>query len=351
MDETIYYNALALAADGDYGKMEAWSQRSETWKERYAALKENRLLPDSLDPEQEWNKAEKLGIKLILFDDPGYPPLLREIPQPPLGIYILGTLPSTSIGAGQMPIPLAIVGTRRATPDGKATARRFARELATAGFTIVSGLAFGIDAAAHEGCLECGGRTIAVLAGGLDRIYPASNRPLAENILTHGGAIISEYPVGQPPYESRFLERNRIVSGLSRGTLVIEAPEQSGSLVTARHAFEQNRDLFVVPGPITHRNFKASHELIRQGASLAAESRHIMEAYGLEPGERRPETGSDLSPEEKLILTALRGSGGSIEVDKLADMTKLEPQVINQNITFLIIKNLVKETELGYVIC
>ena len=199
---------------------------------------------------------------------------------------------------------IAIVGTRRATPDGKSTARRFAAELARAGIVIVSGLAFGVDAAAHEGCLDAEGKTVAVLACGLANIYPRNNEPLAKKILAQGGAIISEYPPDMPAYPSRFLERNRIVSGLSKGTLVIEAPERSGSLATARFALEQNRDVFVVPGPIAHPNFKGSHALIRQGAELVTTPEDILESYGIA---REKSIGAEFAgtPEEKAILEFL----------------------------------------------
>ena len=177
--------------------------------------------------------------------------------------------------------PIAIVGTRRATPEGKIIAKRFARELTSYGIPIASGLAFGIDAAAHEECVATGGATIAVLAGGLDAIYPGSNAALAQKILARHGCIISEYPLGSPPLPYRFLERNRIISGISRGTLVVEAPENSGSLATARYALEANREVFVVPGSTLHPNFKGSHRLIRQGAELVTTPEEIFEAYGI----------------------------------------------------------------------
>jgi DNA processing protein len=349
MDDKIFYNALAVATQGDYKKIAKLKGECTTWKEAHGTHAACRLplaVNASSDPEEEWQKLEKFGVRLVLFDDDDYPPLLREIPSPPFGIYILGTLTHRS---SPLAPALAIVGTRRATPDGKKTARQFARELAQAGFTIISGLAFGVDAAAHEGCLEADGMTVAILAGGLDEIYPHSNETLAKKIIANGGALISEYPIGQPAYKERFLERNRIVSGFSQGILVIEAPEKSGSLVTARYAFEQNRDVFVVPGPITHPNFKASHELIRQGAELVTKPEHIMESYGVTQANKMLAIETSATSEEKLILEALRSVAEPAEVDKLANMTKLEPQIVNQAITFLIIKNLIKEVTEGYI--
>ncbi len=398
MDEKIFYNAVAIAAHGDYKKIEKWHAGHGTWEETYRSTRNAWLAADdtlfgeadntisekareareerqrmlSVDPRAEWQKVVQLGMRLILLDDEDYPPLLREIPHPPFGIYVLGDLNTMNGGArvDSTPLSLSIVGTRRATPEGGKIAQQFGRELARVGFTIVSGLAFGIDAAAHEGYLEgaagggavsavngASGKAIAVLAGGLDDVYPHSNEALARRILAAGGAIVSEYPIGEPPLERRFLERNRIISGLSRGTLIVEAPERSGSLATARYAFEQNRDLFIIPGSIAHPNFAASHELIRQGATLVTKPEHIMEAYGVTAADKTAanvlafETSSENgAPDERLIMEALRDAGDALEVDKLADITRLEPQAVNQAITFLVIKNLVKEVAGGYII-
>jgi DNA processing protein len=304
-------------------------------------------------------------MRLVLFDDAEFPPLLKEIHDPPFGIYIrsgenfdIAILRDCDMASVRNPemsesrnIPLlAIVGTRRGTPDGKSTASRFARELAGAGFGIVSGLAFGVDAAAHVGCLDAKGITIAVLAGGLDEIYPRTNERLAERILANGGCIISEYPFGSPPLPYRFLERNRLVSGISKGVLVVESPARSGSLATARFALEQNRDVFVIPGPITHPNFFGSHELIRQGAELVTKPEDILASYGIERTMIMTNDDNPDTEEEKLILQALRANTGPLDVDKIISLTKLEPRIANQTITFLLLNGLIKETERGYTI-
>lgn len=281
----------------------------------------------------------------IFKNDAVYPPLLREIPDPPPAFYVRGTMPTSTRP------PFAIVGTRRGTPEGLALARRFGRELASVGFPIVSGLALGIDAAAHEGCLETpNGVAIAVLAGGLNNIYPNENAKLGARILERGGAIISEYPEGMPPYKEHFLKRNRIVSGLSCGVLIIEAPEHSGSLATARHAMDQNRDLFVVPGPVTHGNFKGSHQLIRQGATLVTTPEEILEAYGVTPEEKIARRTESASAEEKQVLYALRALRAPAEVDKIISMTKLEPRVVTRTLSFLLLRGLIKEGRGGYTI-
>lgn len=336
--ERSFYHAIATDAGGDYATIRRARKNAASWRDVYG-----KLSPTAASPEAAWEKLRKLDSGLILREDPDFPPLLREIPHPPFGLYLKGTLPP----ADQLAI--AIVGTRRATPDGKTTARRFATELARSGIAIVSGLAFGIDAAAHEGCLDAGGRTIAVLACGIGSIYPRNNEPLANRILANGGAIISEYPPDMPAYPSRFLERNRIISGLSKGTLVIEAPERSGSLATARFALEQNRDVFVVPGPVTHPHFKGSHVLIRQGAELVTGAEDVLASYGI-AAEKAGIFSSGETPDEKIVLEFLRESGGGADIDKIIEATKLEPRIANRTVSTLFIKGAIRESGDGYVI-
>ncbi len=220
MNEYLFYNAVAIALESDYRAMVRLHEQHETWESAYAELRTHTTVPD---PESAWGAMTANDIRLALSGDAAYPAPLAEISHPPLALYSKGTLEGDGL------IPLAIVGTRRATPQGKDAAKGFARKLAENDFAIVSGLAFGIDCAAHEGCLEGGGDTIAVLANGLDSVYPSTNAPLAERILKNGGMLISEYPPGSPPLPYRFLERNRIVSGLSKGILVIECPAKSGA--------------------------------------------------------------------------------------------------------------------------
>ena len=203
-----------------------------------------------------------------------FPSLLREIPDAPRKLYYLGA----PLGDEQK---IAIVGTRKASLSGLGYAKKFATELAQAGLTIVSGLALGIDSAAHEGALAAGGKTIAVLACGLDTVYPPQNRKLAKKIIDSGGTLVSEYEPGQRAYPANFLARNRIVSGLSLGVLAVEAPERSGTLATCRFAVEQNRDVFVIPGALNNPNYVGSNALIKIGAALVTEPRDILEPLGL----------------------------------------------------------------------
>ncbi len=285
----------------------------------------------------------EMPIRTVTQNDSAFPPLLREIPDPPRALFLKGVLPPSPA------VAVAIVGTRRATPDGKRLAREFAMALAQHDITIVSGLAFGIDAAAHAGCLEVGGKTVAVLAGGLDRVYPRSNENLAQQILASDGGLVSEYAPGTDPLPYRFLERNRIVSGMSQGVVVIECPEGSGSLATARFAAEQGRSAFVIPGPISHPNFRGSHELIRKGAELVTKPEDVLEALGIAfESEKMAVDSGNFTDEERAIVNALQTAKIPLDVDKIAELSKLQPRIVNQTITVLLLKNVIKEEGLGY---
>ena len=211
------------------------------------------------------------SVQKINSENKNYPPLLKETQNYPKTLYYLGNFNLEKETA------VAIVGTRKATSEGKLFAKQIAKELASRGIVIISGLALGIDAASHEGAIAGGGRTIAVLANGLDTIYPQQHYNLAKQILEKNGAIVSEYPSGTPALKHRFLERNRIVSGLCVATIVIEAPIHSGSLVTARLAIEAGRDVLVAPGPIRHQNYKGSHSLLRNGARIITSIEDVLE--------------------------------------------------------------------------
>jgi DNA processing protein len=275
------------------------------------------------------------------------PKLLKEIPDPPKELFILGELP-----ADEFP-KIAVVGTRKATDYGKRMAKEMAFGLARQGFVIVSGLAVGIDTASHEGCLEAGGRTVAVLACGLDKIYPAQNENLAKRILAAHGAIISEYPEGAPAYKNNFLTRNRLISGLSIATIIIEAPLRSGSISTAGHAAEQGREVLVLPGPAGHRNFAGSHRLIRDGARLIESVNDVLEDLGLKnlaPTDNNQALPKDLASFELDVFETIKKSGRPLSVDKLQELTKLEPRIISRAISRLLVESLIKEESGGYVV-
>lgn len=215
------------------------------------------------------HKTHPVPYETIKISDKRYPVLLKEIANAPPKLFLRGELDPKAPA-------IAIVGTRKPSRYGIEAAEFFSRELAMRGFTIVSGLAFGIDKASHQSCIDTGGRTVAVLASGVDRVTPTSHETLARRILEKGGAIISEFPLGQDARPETFPQRNRIISGLSLGVIVIEAPEKSGSLITARFAADQGREVFVLPGPIFNPNFAGSHALIREGAILVTQPDQIL---------------------------------------------------------------------------
>ncbi len=365
MNEAYYYNALAIASRSGYATIKKYRASGDgSWKAAYNALAEDVIALEENDimlpdPREAYERMASFGIRLVLAEQKEFPEALRHIPYPPFGIYLRGgEIPATMPNAAQESAPtIAIVGTRRASADGKKTAHSFARELAAAGCTIASGLAFGIDAAAHEGALDARtssgsacGTTVAVLAGGLDAVYPHSHRGLAERVLANGGTLISEYPPGETPLPYRFIERNRIMSGISRGVLIVEAPESSGALATARYAVEQNREVFVVPGAVSAPNFKGSHALIRQGAEFVTSPDDILDAYGIDKKESTAALAGASSPEEIVILKALTEIGASVDVDKLIALTRLEPRTVNRALSFLLLRGIIKETAGGYTI-
>ena len=284
-------------------------------------------------------------IRQCSLDDPGIPPELREIPGPPETLWVRGTLPPLSSPR------VAIVGTRKATAEGRAVARELARELAERSVVVVSGLALGIDAAAHEGALAGNGVTVAVLGNGVDQIYPPSHGGLARRILERGGCLCSEYPPGTPALPHHFLARNRIVSGLCRGIVIIEAPARSGTLATARHALEQGREVFVLPGPARHPNFTGSHRLIRDGARLVAGAADILEDLGIaEPpaGEAKvPEPANDA---QRKIFDALRAESGPLSLDALAEAAGLPGNVASAEAATLVIAGTLLESGRGFML-
>lgn len=229
--------------------------------------------PDWTRIEQDLAWLEHSDNHLICLNDPDYPPLLREIDYPPPLLFVHGDL--ASLRAPQ----IAIVGARNPSPGGRDTAREFAAHLAGSGMVVTSGLALGVDAEAHRGALAAPGQTIAVMGTGLDRIYPAKHRELAHAIAEEG-ALVSEFPLGTPALANHFPRRNRVISGLSLGVLVVEAASQSGSLITARLAVEQGREVFAIPGSIHNPLARGCHALIRQGAKLVETAADILEELG-----------------------------------------------------------------------
>ena len=258
----------------------------------------------------ERERAARAGAEVVTWADPAYPARLRTIPDPPLALFVRGTLPDCEQA-------VAIVGARRAGEYGRRTAHALASALAQAGIVVVSGLAAGIDGAAHRGALAGGGRTIAVMATGIDEIYPAWHRELAEDI-AHHGALVTEFPLGTPALPHHFPQRNRIVAALGLGVIVVEAADGSGSLITARYALEQGRDVFAVPGPIGDGRHRGSHRLLQQGATLVTCVEDVLEALApaalARLGEGRMRAGlAGLTEDERCVLEAVGDEAAHVD--------------------------------------
>lgn len=305
------------------------------------------------DIEAELDRAASSGIGLISRDDPQYPALLKSIPDPPPVLYIKGALEPRDLNA------LAIVGSRRCSFYGREQSERFAALLAGAGMTIVSGGARGVDSAGHRGALSHPqGRTIAVLGCGLDAVYPPENKALFDQIIERG-AVVGEYPLGTPPLAENFPRRNRIISGMSRGVLVIEADSRSGALITARQACDDHgRPVFALPGRVDNKMSAGPHLLIRDGAVLVTCLDDILQALDplpkdavdtplfateAETGSDAPELASPLEESQQLILAQLEED--SLAADAIIERSGLPAPVVMQQLTVMSLKGLIRRVD------
>lgn len=305
--------------------------------------------------ETELEALEVKNVALVPWSSPAYPSSLSQIPDAPLLLYVRGDPARLSMPA------VAVVGSRQASDYGRRVAGDIARDLASAGVTVVSGLARGIDTAAHIGALKSSGpgTTVAVLGSGLDSVYPRENRRLAEEI-AEKGSVVSEYPLGAPPERYHFPERNRVISGLSRGTVVVEAGQDSGSLITVDFALEQGREVFAVPGSIYSPLSQGPHRLLGQGARICAGAADILEELGLAPdgrppftlrdrtGGEAPDEGPADGEEEQLLLVLDRAMGET--ADRLADKAGLPSPTVLATLLILEIKGLVRQLPGGLFI-
>jgi DNA processing protein len=281
--------------------------------------------------QQECAKAVEARARIISLSDPEYPQRLKEIYDPPVILFVKGSI-DVLVQPG-----IAMVGTRHPTPYGSGMAERLSTDLAARGLVIISGLARGIDTASHRGAVAAKGKTIAVLGTGIDVMYPKENTRLTEQIVALGGALITEFPVGTPPTPQNFPIRNRIISGMSAGVLVVEAAEYSGTRITSRLALEQNRDVYAVPGNVTNKNSWGPNTLIKQGAKLVATWEDVWEELpanvqaalsSMQNESPEPETASLFpdevkSPHEKKILNLLRADE-STHIDQLVELLENE---------------------------
>ena len=324
-----------------------------------------RLTPDTIESinnrelheraEREIENVRQLGGDILVLDDGVYPTLLRETYDPPVTLYVKGAWSACL----DQPC-VAIIGSRRCSTYGQNAALMLSRELAQRGVTIISGMARGIDAAAHRGALEAGGRTVGVMGTGLDQIYPRDHKKLADDILKSNGALVTQFPLGTPPVSENFPYRNRVISGLSLGVVVVEAAENSGSLITARLAMEQNREVFAVPGNITSRNSfgtnylikGAGAKLVQQWQDVAAELPPEIAAQLLPPPSRKSRrkgelvdqlqlAPSDLSDHERAIFKLL-STDTPQQIDALAEATKLSITQLTSALLTLEMRELIR---------
>lgn len=284
--------------------------------------------------------AFKKNYKIITLADTAYPPLLREIPDPPPFLYVCGHLKTSLLN-------IAVVGSRNATKYGLTITRCLGSDLAALGITVVSGMALGIDTAAHYGALEGHGNTIAVLGSGLDRIYPASNKKLFYKIAEQG-AVISEFPLETEPEGHNFPQRNRVISGICQGTVIVEATRRSGSLITARIAAEQNRDVFAVPGSIHSFKSTGSHTLIKQGAKLVENAQDIVEEFDLLLNQ--PAAMKNMGAKAPVQLTSdefgvLKLMGPyPVHIDSLVRKSSIAPGILSSILLQLELKELIQQS-------
>ncbi len=297
---------------------------------------------EHLDLDAEISKVHKVGAWLVTLADAQYPTNLRKLPDAPPVLYVRGTLRPEDTRA------LSIVGTRKSTTYGRDAAYHFAKSLAEYGITIVSGLAQGIDTIAHRGALDGKGRTIGILGCGIERIYPTSNQRLAEEI-AQNGAIISEFPIGVPPEARNFPRRNRIISGLSLGVLVVEAPMKSGAIITAGVAAERGREVFAIPGNIFSPSSGGTNRLIQDGAKLMIEIADILDELNIVHNAIQVRTVTEkiapASGNEARVMEYL--SADPIHVDELVQMSGLPVAIVSSTLTILELKGLARAT--GYM--
>ncbi len=279
---------------------------------------------------------EEIRIQYIRQEESGYPEKLKVYKGMPKGLYFLGRLPDKDRPS------VAVVGARRSDSYGNETARTFAKELAAKGVQIISGMAWGIDGMAHEGALEAGGDTFAVLGCGVDICYPAGHRRLYERIMEKGG-ILSEQPPGMPPIAGHFPARNRIISGLSDLVLVVEAKEKSGSLITADFALDQGKDIFAVPGRVTDARSKGCLNLIRQGAGVADSPQAVLDALGIFSGKNKEPEKILLAKEENIVYSWIRLQPVSLE--ELVRKTQMPVQKVLRILVELELKGCIREIQ------
>lgn len=350
MEQTRYYLAFNLVNGIGPARLDrlieqcgsladAWRADIAEWRaaglddKSVAALAQARR---TLDLDAELERVDRAGISLVTREDAAYPAALAQVAAPPPLLYVKGRISAADDWS------IAVVGTRSPTSYGKEAARRLVGDLAASGLTIISGLAIGVDTLAHATTIEQGGRTLAVLASGLDQVYPERNRALAEQIIANG-ALVSEFPLGVKPIPQLFPVRNRIISGLALATLVVEAGARSGALITAQYALDQGRDVFAVPGPIFSRMSAGTNQLIRDGAGLATCGQDLLEALNLSAAASQQEVQAALpdDPTEAALMRLI--SYEPQHVDELGRQCDLPIAAVSGALAVLELKGLVRQ--------
>ncbi|MBI4363464.1 MAG: DNA-protecting protein DprA [Candidatus Doudnabacteria bacterium] len=351
LDETnkIFANALNLLPElgparlfkllnyfGDY--QTAWKANGRQYQSAGLDPKTVSLIipkKPQINPEREWDKLKQKQIAVILLSDAEYPPLLKEIPSPPPILYIRGSMQALKKDM------LAVVGSRKMTLYGRQAINELAPPIVNSGLAIASGLAFGVDAEALSSCINAQGTPIAVLASSVDdrSISPKANFLLAQKIIK-SGCLVSEYPLGTQVYKTNFPQRNRIISGMSIGTLVVEADLESGALITANYALEQNREVFALPGSIFSEVSRGTNKLIKSGAKLVASYQDILEELNISAEMAANHENFEETPDEEVLLSSL--SRNPMHIDDLILAVKMAPAAVNSALTLLELKGRVK---------
>lgn len=345
MDDLKYWLALARHPALGAVRIRALSQAFPNMEEAFRAPEERLVAAGidsraaarfaaergAIDPERELALLDEHGVRAVTQRDPGYPADLAAIYDPPAVLFVRGALPD------QRRPHLAVVGSRHPTRYGEEVARAFAEPIARAGAVIVSGLAYGVDAIAHRAAIDAGGTTVAVLGGGIDddNVYPSQHRSLASQIVAAGGAVVSEFPIGTHVMKQHFPFRNRVIAGLSRGTLVVEAKATSGSLITARAALEAGRDVFAVPGSVHSELSEGPNNLIKSGAFAATVPGDVLTRLGIEARESKPDYAPG-SPEEERLYAAL--SRDPQHADELTSKSGMKPEAVSSVLTLMELK-------------
>lgn len=341
-DREIIGSKTILKLDKYFGSLEKlFKSKDISGLSKLAIRREIRLeikdVLDKFDYKELSRKYKKLKIGTICIKSDNYPELLREIPDPPAVLFYKG-----KIGDGK-DLGLAIVGSRKYSSYGKRVVHNIVHKLVDSGISIVSGMALGIDTLAHRACVEAGGRTIGILANGLDEIYPSSNKALAEGVLAKGGVLISENPPGTPAYKYNFPLRNRIIAGMSLGTLVVEAARKSGTLLTAKAALDYDRELFSVPGSIFSPTSEGANNLIKYGARLVSSAQDILDNLNIETKVKQKKAQKVLpSSKEEVMIYELLDPEESIHVDLIVKKSGLDISVVSSKLIFMEMKGMVK---------